>query len=183
MGLAIHYITIMRRCWLCGRPGGGKSALSVEIALRLIEGAFARSIVSNMALALPGWTCVITDSVGARDVADSVIILDEGWQELSTGVHGGLIRAWLAVLRKKNQYILLPSVMPITRDAAVFKVERVINGLVLGVPAWVYRFSLAGSYRDRGHFIWWHPSKVFSMYDHMAVPDGKFYIYTVEQHG
>lgn len=172
----IHYATTFRTVWFGGRYGGGKTSLAVWLALGLVEQRYASTIISNLPLALDGEQIIGREE--ARSASDAVLILDEGWQELEVGSSNRSIKEWLAFLRKQNQIVLLPSVLPLARQVSVFTVERRFNGYPFGLPIWVYRWRLnTGAITRRSSelgWLWWvRPSDVFGVYDHEYRPDGK----------
>lgn len=179
---AIHYTTLFRTCWLSGRYGGGKTSLAVRLALALVADGYAARIVSNVPLHI-GIEPAVTDSAGAVEVRDAVLLIDEAWSELGMGADSRKLRQWLAYLRKHNQFVLMPSVLAISRHAAAFSIEREWSLSPAGIPLWIYRWRLvvaSASGRKRpetGLFFWWRPQEVFSLYDHTYKPDDRYFVY------
>lgn len=167
----VRLVSVFRACWLAGRPGGGKTLLAVVLALELVRMGYAKRIVSNFPLyggGLVGEACA-----SPQDMQDAVIILDEAWSELGMGQDRAL-RTWLAYPRKRNQYLLFPSVLPLVRALGRFRVDRVFCGTQVGLPVWVYRYLVDTGDRKmlRGYAPLWGPSGWFGRYDSFALPMG-----------
>jgi len=121
-----------RVVWLSGRFGGGKTSLAVWIAAWLVRNRYAARLVSNIPI------------VGRVDpppvpINDSVILLDESWMYVDSWSD---VKAYAAFLRKANLYLLLPSVWPPHSRLRILECHRVFNGVAIGLPFWVYRWSL-----------------------------------------
>lgn len=181
----LNYTWLYRMVWICGRFGGGKTALAVYIAQWLCRKGYARYIASNIRL---GFGRELR-SVSAGDLRhydcngptfrDMVILMDESWQVLGKGASRKAVIEWLAFMRKGNNFLIMPSVLPLVQEVNVLKVERMFNGLVLGLPGWLYRWSL-GDYRrggDRGHYWFSNPQQVFGLYDTTQIPSEDYTIY------
>jgi hypothetical protein len=177
----IHtFFRLFRTCWLAGRPGGGKTSLAIYMALHLIASGYASKLVANIELRLPGSSSTKLDSVhDVRSITNSVVILDEAWLYLGKGVGQKAVQQWLAMIRHGNQYLLLPSVLPLTDQVQYFTLQRTWNLVPVALPLWVYNWRLnAGATHDKGRWLWWHPSQVFSLYDHTAnQPGDTYYVY------
>lgn len=182
----LNYVHLYRMLWLSGRFGGGKTSLAIYIALWLVGKGYARYIASNVPL-LFGKEVERRDikalrrigADGKPEVQHTVILLDEAWQQL--GVRKGHnAEDWLAYTRKANNYLLMPSVLPLAKEVQQLKCSRTFNGSTFGVPLWYYWWRLGegkGEDGDKGHFWWWNPSRVFSLYDHTGVPTDDYGIY------
>jgi hypothetical protein len=181
MDTVIRYLTLFRTCWISGRYGGGKTALSIWLALQLVERGYANKIVTNTELTF----AVPVDTLRAgqvHDIEDCAVILDEAWLLLPRGASNKQAQEWLAYLRKNNQHVILPSVLPLAQQVSNFIVERWFNGLALGVPLWGYSYQLRSAgigkkQTEVGSLYWWRPSQVFELYDHKARPGDKYYVY------
>lgn len=177
-----QYLTLFRTVVLSGRYGGGKTALAVWLALRLVALRHCSRIVSNMPLdwGSPGVEISISD---VHAVEDCAIILDEAWLYLGAGISPQEQRAWFAFIRKRNQFLLLPSVRPLARDVSQYFVQRTINLMRFGVPCWVYRWSfrmgvsVARRHEESGLAVLWRPQNIFGVYDHGYEPGYKFWLY------
>lgn len=171
MGELVRLVSTFRACWLSGRPGGGKTLLSVVLALELLRQGLCTRIVANVPLHVEGlsWTPTETPS----ECVDACIILDEAWSELGMGQDKAL-KQWLAYPRKRNQYLLFPSVLPLVRSLGTFRVQRVFNGSQLGIPLWVYRYRIElGEKKPMTGFVpLVNPSAWFSVYDSFSLPIG-----------
>lgn len=182
----LNYVHLYRMLWLAGRFGGGKTSLAIAVAQWLISKSYARYIASNIPLffgreverrSLSELRKLASD--GKPEVRDTVILLDEAWQQLGAR-KGHNAEAWLAFTRKANNYLLMPSVLPLAKEVQQLKCSRVLNGMVFGIPLWRYWWKLGegkGEDGDKGHFNWWRPSAVFDLYDHTCVPIEEYIIY------
>lgn len=182
MDTPIRYLTLFRTLWISGRYGGGKTALSVWLALELVKQGYASSIVTNTELLFASPVDVLrADQI--HDMQDCAVILDEAWLLLPMGASSGKVQEWLAYLRKNNQHVILPSVLPLARQVSNFVIERSFNGMGIGLPFWLYTYqlrsaSIGKSKPDTGRFMWYKPSRSFGLYDHRARPGDKYYVYS-----
>lgn len=175
----IETLFLFRTLWLSGRWGGGKTALAVEIALRILLSRRAEFIVSNVPLVFTPLTVIKPSEV--PDCKFSVIIMDEAWSYLESGSWKSA-KDWIAYLRKRDQVMLLPSVLPLTTYVRRLSVERTFNGLPMGVPFWLYRWVIdygetSGRKQKTGRFPWIRPQSIFGLYKHRAEPGDEFYVY------
>lgn len=176
----LHYLRLFRVCVVSGRYGGGKTSLAVKLALDLSY----PFVASNFSLRLPGYSFV-DEASSFHDIASSlssvVIIYDEAWQDLGLGASPRAVRSYLSYLRKRDQILILPSVLPLVRQVQVLQAWRHFNGMVFGLPLWWYKYRLAVSEfrnkRDVFSFYWWFPSRVFSFYDSREIPSSEWYVY------
>lgn len=162
--LFLRYVTLYRVCVVYGRYGSGKTLLSVAIAdtLRASDGY---SIYSNIPVA------------GQVEFMEQkqIRLLDEAWL-LFMDNNSKALRAWFAYLRKEDAVVLLPSVLPLAGKFFQLKVFRLFNGLALGLPFFLYRWTLPAVNRrgksiiDTGIFWLFNPSGVYGLYDHWAMP-------------
>jgi len=186
--MLMDYVRLFRTVWLAGRPGGGKTSLSIAMSLQLVAGGYADKICSNTPLRIGTLEGEI-DAKGAQGLHDVVIILDEAWQHLGKGARLAERDAWFAYRRHHNQYLILPSVLDLCPMASNFIVERTMNWSPFGIPLWVYGYSLQSSklkgkkgrrvgQADVGKYYWWHPSRVFPYYDNKYNPGEVYYVYS-----
>lgn len=167
----IKHLMIFRSCHFAGYYGAGKSALSVECAIRLVVDGHVKRIVSNIPLAFESSGTV--DVANLIDVEDSAIIMDEAWNFLSAGEFKRA-KEFLAYPRHQNQVLLFPSVTNLTSYVQWLQVRRVWSGLKVGIPCWLYRMDIEPKDfkgkkppRGRRHYIyWWNPQSVFGLYTH-----------------
>lgn len=182
----LEYVRLYRMLWLSGRFGGGKTSLAIMIAIALCSKGYARYIASNVPLFV-GREVRRVDLKRLRElgpdgkpvVQHTVIILDEAWQHLGER-KGHAADDWLAYMRKANCYLLMPSVLPLAKVVQQLVCARFFNGLVFGIPLWLYWWRLGkgkGVDGDKGRFWWWHPQQVFGYYDHSGVPLEDYIIY------
>lgn len=167
-----------RFLWVKGRFGGGKTSLSLKLADMLISSRSARYVVCNFPLNVDV-PCEITTDVGkAQKVENAVLLLDEAGQFLDVGAGPRQIKEWFSYLRKANQVVIMASVLPIAKFAAMFTVQRLFNGLGLGLPFWWYRWRLTnGDTKDMGSFAWFNPGEVWGLYDTDYRLDDRWFIY------
>lgn len=157
----LRMVANYRVVWLSGRFGGGKTSLAVWLAAWLVKNGYARRLVSNIPI------------VGRTDpppvpINDSAVLLDESWMYVDSWED---VKAYAAFLRKANLYLLLPSVWAPHSRLRILECHRVFNGAVLGLPFWVYRWSLGmASISEKGYFMLWRPEKCFGLYDTEYIP-------------
>lgn len=167
--MLLHYLQLFRLLVISGRYGGGKTALAVWLAYQL---SYPR-ILSNISLSLPGYKFIADCGNSfvdvASDVSDCVVVYDESWLDLGLGASFSKVRDYLSFLRKRNQVLLLPSVLPLSRTVRVFECSRVFNGLMFGIPLWLYQYRVS-SFGDSGKYFFWFPSRVFKFYDTREYP-------------
>jgi hypothetical protein len=148
----------------------------------MVKQKYGNRIVTNVPLLLGPHEAILKPSE-VHDVQDAILILDEAWLMLPSGTSNSQVNAWLAYLRKQNQHILLPSVLPLARQVSHFAVERSYNLLPVGLPYWVYRWKLKGGSLGKktddifGTFFWNNPKRVFGYYDHTYRPNDNYYVY------
>lgn len=174
----LHMLKQYRFLWAKGRFGGGKTTLALKLADMLIGSKFCRYTVVNFPLLVDAPFTVTTDTKEIQAVKDAVLILDEAGQFLDAGSSAKHLKEWFSYLRKNNQVVILASVLPVARFATQFTVQRLFNGLQMGVPFWAYRWRLGVSdTKDDGRFLWWNPQQVWGLYDTDHKPDDRWYIY------
>lgn len=169
----LEQLSLFRSCWFSGRYGGGKTLAAVWAAMQLVNRGSVTKIISNIDL----YVGVEGVALGDREVqqsTDAAILIDEAWVVLATGKWKEA-RDWFAFLRKRNQYLLLPSVLPLTGITRTYRVERRWAGSQLGIDLWWYNWiidygelSVKGS--ERGKFLIRSPSRVFDCYNHGQEP-------------
>lgn len=185
----LNYTWLYRMVWISGRFGGGKTSLAVAIAQWLCAKSYARYIASNIKL-LVGKEVACVDPAELRRITckgpvytDTVILMDESWTIVGKGTGRKQVVDWLAYMRKGNNFLVMPSVLPLVSEVGVLRVERVFNGLGFGMPVWLYRWYLGDHRRggDRGWYAFVRPQRVFGLYDTGAIPSEDFTIYDTWQ--
>ena len=157
----LRMVANYRVVWLSGRFGGGKTSLAVWLAAWLVKNSYARQLVSNIPI-------IGRSHPPPVPVNNSVILLDESWMYVDSWTD---VKAYAAFLRKANLYLLLPSVWPPHHRLRMLECHRVFNGFVLGLPFWVYRWSLSmASIAEKGYFMLWNPQRCFNLYDTEYIP-------------
>jgi len=156
-----------------GRYGGGKSLAAVWAAVQLVNMGKVAGIISNIPLnvGVPG---LPVDERYVRDARNVAIIIDEAWVLMATGLWKES-RDWFAFLRKRNQFLLLPSVLPLTGITRTFRAERKWAGSQLGIDMWWYNWTidsgeLSAKGTQRGSFFIRGPSRIYPLYNHGDEP-------------
>lgn len=155
-GIFLHTLRNYRIAWIGGRYGGGKSAVSVRLGIEFLERGWVEHIIGN-------FPCVAFDSWrDMGELRDAFIILDEAgaWMKEKD------FEDTVAFLRKRNLYLVLPSVMPPPIKARALNIQRTINFEIIGIPVWRYQMSL--SYMnvfEQAALYWWKPREIFGLYD------------------
>lgn len=168
------------RCVICqGAWGSGKTAVAVEVALRLRVRGHVNWIVSNVPLVFTPVAQITVAEVPL--VTDAAVIMDEGWMYLESGEYKRA-KNYIAFLRKRRQYLIVPSVMNVTSYLKWLTLERSFNGLPMGVPIWRYRWAVYGTDKEvprrEGSVNFMFPQRVFQFFDSTAEPEeGVFYVY------
>lgn len=151
-----------RFIWLKGRPGGGKTAMAFNLALKLLYDGEIDEIYSN----IPS----IARIPGLRDKPEKCcLIIDEGGLFLKKSAD---FEATCAMLRKLSNYVIVSSVIPPAREFAMLSIQRTFNlAKLYGINHWVYEWQLNYDYvREKGRLIWTNPIAVFGLYDTDAMP-------------
>jgi hypothetical protein len=162
----VHLANNYRVVYLSGRYGGGKTAFSFRLAYELCKRFNYRYILSNVRSV---W-CDDPEQVVFRDgcFLDSVLVLDEGGLFLDRASEA---KQWLAMLRKLNVVLIIPSVVAPALMLRTMTVQRVFNWSALGVPIWSYAVEVRSHptvVKDRFH--WWGYSEIFGVYDTLGMP-------------
>lgn len=162
--VAMGNLRAFKFAWLCGRTGGGKTALAYMLALELLYGGWVDDIVSN----IPG--VGVFPSAGIVPVKKAIII-DEGGLYLKFSRDFEEVAAFL---RKQENFIILPSFIPPAREFGFYTIQRTVNfRRILPIPfnAWLYKWSVDyKSQQSSGSFLWTNPEAVFGLYDTKAAP-------------
>lgn len=175
----IRMCRMMRYCHIGGRYGGGKTTLALMVADRLIASKAVSRVVVNTPLNLDVPYFETWNEAALLEIEDAVLVIDEAGQFLDAGSSNSkVLKQWFSYLRKRNQILLMPSVLPVLKFAAAFRCQRIFNGLQMGIPMWLYRWRLGLlDLKDTGLFMWWYPSRVFGLFDTDYEPKGSWYIY------
>ena len=153
-----------RSAWFGGRYGGGKTALAVATAGYIVAAGWADKIYANFPMR---WRLALLEDT---DMRDAVIVLDEGWSMVETWDD---VKAFAAFLRKRNLYVLIPSVFPPHQRLKFLSIMRIFNGFSVGIPAWFYSATLSGmgGKPERYIFSWITPDEIYGLYDTEAYPE------------
>jgi len=152
-----------RACWFRGRHGGGKTALSVATALKLLDSGVVDCCVSNIPVAF-----------GEQVLPDvphkAAILMDEGGLFWKTGQAFERVAAFL---RKQELIVLIPSITPPSMQFRTLYVRRIFNAAALtSIPIWVYEWTVSEAGEvTTGRFTWAFP-KIFRFYDTNYAPLG-----------
>lgn len=181
MDKLIDNIFSFRKIWLKGPNGSGKTALCVELALRMVSAGYVSQIVTNTPLSLV--PDAVLDVKDVPEVRDCCIIMDEAWQYLESGAWKS-VKDWMAFPRMRDQVYLLPSVINLTSQVRHLFIRRLWNGYPMGFKVWFYHFWIDGSLKGEeskknkaGRLIWWNPHTVFPWYNTAHEPGKQFYLY------
>lgn len=161
-----------RVAWLMGGYGSGKTLLAYSLAWELYKSGRYRYILGNS-------SSVWTDSpenVVLRDgsYVDAVVILDEGGLFMRVSRDAD---QFMLGLRKLNITIIVPSVLPPSQRIKFLQVQRVLNGQVIGLPAWIYEYRLSiGSEHEKSWMALIKPSEMYGIYDTMDYPIDDLYM-------
>jgi len=178
-----YFLTTYRTLWLRGRPGSGKTSLAVYLSRLLCQQNYATTIGANIQLTGIGeQIAVLDDPLEFRSIENMVMILDEAYTQLDISSNAKALRTWLGTIRHRNQYLLLPSVLELNRQTRTFTCQRLFNGMLVGLPLWLYRWDVSnGASKDKGFWSFTNPSQVFKLYNHRpelgSFDMGKFYVY------
>lgn len=162
--LYLRYVQVFRVALYSGRYGGGKTLLAVATA-DYFRRKYGYSVYSNIPVS--GAVTTLQER--------QVLILDEAWLEFSEQSTKTL-REWFAYTRKRDQIILLTSVLPLAGKFFQLRVQRWFNGMSVGLPFAIYQWflpsmSARGRRRlDSGLFALFGVRSVWSLYDHTAEP-------------
>lgn len=176
------YASAFRTVWFCGRYGGGKTSGALWLADKLIRAGEARLIATNFEL-FKGRELHRYDNFDAmmadESFSDCVMIYDESHMHLGRFAKEERINAYTAYLRKRNLILLLPSVRKLHSEFRDFRIYRYWNGLVFGLPVWLYRYRVDIGMKDadEGRLVLWFPQRVFSWYDTKARPSMEWRVY------
>ncbi len=156
----LSMLTFFRVLYLEGRPGAGKTYLSVLLSGHLLAGGYVNKVVSNIPIS---WR-----SEAVVPLNNACIILDESWMYINSRSD---VMDYAGFVRKFNHYLLLPSVFPPHRLMTRFSVERIQNLYAYGLPGWLYRWRLDRvNVKEKGHFLVWHPHELFGYFDTKYIP-------------
>jgi hypothetical protein len=168
-------VSRFRLLWLSGRYGGGKTSLAVYLAARFCQANLVNKIVSNTPLRLN--EIARLDPRDVHDVPDCVLLMDESWRYVGAGMDKQ-VREWMAYMRKRNQILLMPSVMDIARPLRVVRIERKFNFAAFGFPVWWYTWFLnSATGKEKQQWFWWNPKRVFTLYNHSLPEMDDFAVY------
>jgi len=166
---------------ISGRYGGGKTALAVHWSRRLSQEGYIAYVCANIPLALP----VVAEYVERpRNLSYTCYIVDESWQYLALDASAAAIKKELAYLRKYGNYMLLPSVIPLTKHISsfpsvsfVFSFSRLFN-----LHWWVYYWQVGTGRRSINGYWWWmNPNSVWGLYDSSYIPVDKWWVYDITE--
>ena len=166
-----------RICWVRGRLGGGKTLLSVALAMELIKKGFARGVIANFptSLRIHDWREKHEDGK-LRGVRGSVVIFDEAGLFIDRRTFMKNDRGIGALLRKLDCFLLLPSVTPPDARLSYFSTQRTMVNYLTG--DWHFRWCLAipGAEPETGEFKLASPHRYYGSYDTRYIPvdDGEY---------
>lgn len=160
-----------RVLWIRGRLGGGKTLLAVAIADELLKRHGFTGVIANFPHVLKphNWRERMDDG-SVRGVRGAVVVWDEAGVFIDRRTFARNDRGVGAFLRKLNNVLLLPSVIPVDIRLSYFSVQREVRVSAFG-ERWRYRWMLAlpGAQVESGTF-WLEPNRYFGTYDTQYVP-------------
>ncbi len=157
----LRLLAAYRVCWLSGRFGGGKTSLGVWLVSWLVANKYAAHICSNIDVTGRSFPVPMP-------LKDAALLLDEAWMYIDTWND---VKSYAAFLRKMNLFLVMPSVWPPHPRLRILEVHRIFNGRVIGLPMWVYRWSLSmASIGEKGYFALLNPERCFKFYDTEYIP-------------
>lgn len=152
-------------CWLSGRVGGGKTSFAFYLAGTLFNEGRVDNIVANIP------SVISTFPQPGMPAENSAVIVDEGGLFMKFSRDFETVAA---MLRKLNNYIILPSFIPPAREFRYLTVQREMNLrklIPLPINAWVYKWRLnLGTISEEDWFVWVNPESVWGLYDSDATP-------------
>lgn len=156
----LNMVRVTRTLFLTGRYGGGKTSFAFILASMLFRDGWVDSIHSNV----PSVLCSPTFAPVNR----CAFVIDEAHAFIDSAKRA---KEAAAYLRKWETYLLMPSVFPPHARLTSLWCQRVFNGYVLGLPLWVYKWSIKQhSVSEKGYFVLVKPDTVFGFYDTRAIP-------------
>jgi len=164
-----------------GRYGGGKTALAVHWARRMAREGHIAYVCANIPLALP---IVAEYSERPRDLRYTCYILDEAWQYLALDASAATVKKELAYLRKYGNYMLLPSVVQLTKHISSFPEITFVFSFsrILGLHWWIYYWRVGSSKRMLDGYWWWmNPHSTWGLYDSSYIPVDKWWLYDITE--
>lgn len=153
-------VQTFRILWIRSRYGSGKTLLATRLAYELHERGIVRYICANYP---SPWFDKFEDVQIVDGRADVCLILDEGGAFMQSKYKA---LKYIQFMRKLNVILILPSVLAPSSVVSFFRVKRVANLEVFGLPAWVFTSRLAdGEEILKETFVFWKPAEVYGAYD------------------
>lgn len=149
-----------RIVWIRSRYGSGKTLLAVRLAYELHSRGIVRYICGNVP---SPWFDKFEDVQIVDGRADVCLVLDEGGAFMQSKYKA---LKYIQFMRKLNVILIIPSVLAPSSVVTFFRVKRIMNLEVAGIPLWVYQSRLAdGEDIQSETFFFWKPSEVYGAYD------------------
>lgn len=149
-----------RVLWIRSRFGSGKTLLAMRLAYELHSKGIVRYICGNFP---SPWFDRFEDVELVNGRADVCLILDEGGSFMQSKYKA---QKYVQFMRKLNIILIMPSFLPPSSFVSFFRVKRLMNLQVFGLPAWVYQSRLTdGEEIFKDNFIFWNPAEVYGSYD------------------
>lgn len=159
----LQAVKMYRILYLSGYMGSGKTLLSMAIAIEFWKRRWVDNVYSNLVLEGD------FDQGIPNKIRSACVIYDEAWQELdSRDFRGSTAQRWSAYLRKRNIYLLLPSVHPVDTRMRTLQVQRKLK---VGNLFWMYAWVVDDGFsKINGWFILFDPIYFGNAYDHKEEP-------------
>lgn len=156
-----------RILWIRSRYGSGKTLLATRLAYELHSQGIVRYICANYP---SPWFDRFEDVVVKDGRADVCLILDEGGSFIQSKYKA---QKYIQFMRKLNIILIFSSVLPPASIVSYFRVKRIMNLGVAGIPLWVFRSRIHdGEEIQYETFFFWRPSEVYGAYDTRAFVAG-----------
>lgn len=158
-----RFLNLLRRSrtvWLRGLYGTYKTCVGVEIAKWMMETGIVERTWSNM-------PCSFATGPSVLEAENCCILFDESWVSLDSRTFWrNETTVWGAFLRKRNVYLLLPSVFSVDSRFRAMDCELVFPGIDYGLPWLHFNWGIETGYsRKSGTFDVFFPRRVWPLYN------------------
>lgn len=166
-----HLFLLLRKTWIRGFLGAGKTLLGVALAEELLRRGYADGVLANIPTVLPA----TLDDEDDGTLFDRVLLWDETHEDMDSRKSMTNSKTAGSYLRKSNTFLIAPSIYPIDkrqRDIIVWRAANVLSADF----CYLYRYKLDLDYitQDGGWFGLWNPSAIHSHFESYAYPSSTF---------
>lgn len=155
----LYHAQLYRIVNFCGGLGTYKTIGAIALAVEMWRRRFADKIFTNMRS--------FDGDEFSGELSDAIVIMDEAWTVLDSRMWSSKNTSIGAYLRKRNIYLILPSVTPIDVRFRAITVRSVAR---LGWAV-VYEVKRADEKRELNYVTLLNPQKYYSTYDTKEIPD------------